>query len=72
LSATDGPTYRVEVRGSAVDARPAGEGTGARTTILASSRDLLALLLGRSRTETLRVSGDVAFARRFEDAFPGP
>ena len=72
LSATDGPTYRVEVRGSMVDARPVGEGTGARATIIASSRDLLALLLGRTRSEPLRVSGDVTFARRFEDAFPGP
>jgi uncharacterized protein (TIGR03083 family) len=80
LSATDGPTYRVEVRGAVVDARPVGEPTGAQTgapvgaqaTIVASGRDLLALLLGRSRSEPLRLSGDVAFARRFEEAFPGP
>lgn len=72
LSATDGPTYRVEVRGSAVDARPVGEDTDARATIVGSSRDLLALLLGRARSEPLRVSGDATFAARFEEAFPGP
>ena len=72
LSATDGPTYRVEVRGSVVESRPVDEGSGAQATIIASSRDLLALLLGRTRSEPLRLSGDVTFARRFEDAFPGP
>jgi maleylpyruvate isomerase len=72
LVATDGPTYRVTVRGSSVESRRADERTRARATIVASSRDLLALLLGRPRAEPLRLSGDLAFAGRFDDAFPGP
>jgi maleylpyruvate isomerase len=72
LSATDGPAYRVEVRGHSVDSRPADPGTGAQATIAASSRDLLALLLGRPPTEPPRLSGDVVLARRFKEAFPGP
>ncbi len=72
LSATDGPTYRVEVRGRSVESRPVDEGSHAQATIEGSSRDLLALLLGRPGSEPLRLCGDVAFARRFADAFPGP
>ena len=73
LVATDGPTYRVAIHDSVVDARPvAGDDAAAQATITASSRDLLALLLGRARSEPLAFSGDVTFARRFEEAFPGP
>jgi uncharacterized protein (TIGR03083 family) len=72
LTATDGPTYRVEVRGAAVDARPVDPDASARATIVATSRDLLALLLGRPTSEPPRLLGDVALARRFEETFPGP
>jgi uncharacterized protein (TIGR03083 family) len=72
LAATDGPAYRVEVHASSVDSRPVDSTARARATIVGSSRDLLALLLGRPGSEPLRIIGDAAFARRFGDAFPGP
>ncbi len=72
LSATGGPSFRIEVRGSAVEARQADAGEPAQATIVASSRDLLALLLGRPLSAPPRLLGDVTLARRFNDAFPGP
>ena len=44
----------------------------ARATIEASSRDLLALLLGRPFLSQPRLAGDVAFGEAFTAAFPGP
>jgi hypothetical protein len=40
--------------------------------IAASSRDLLALLLGRPLAESPQWSGDTAFGEAFTAAFPGP
>ena len=72
LSATDGPAYLVTVRGADVHAHPA-EGSARATAVLeGSSRDLLALLLGRPRSEGLRVLGDPGFGGAFSRAFPGP
>jgi hypothetical protein len=72
LVATDGPTYRVSVDGSSVAAQPAGPGTAARSTITATSRDLLALLLGRPFQAPPIVGGDIQFGKSFSAAFPGP
>ena len=72
LVATDGPTYKVSVDGSSVESRPASPKEEARSTITATGRDLLALLLGRPFQTPLNMSGDVAFGRAFSDALPGP
>lgn len=72
LAALDGPRWLVEVDGDSVESRPAIEADDARAMIEGTSRDLLALLLGRPPRRPLRRSGDVAFAGSFERAFPGP
>lgn len=72
LSATDGPRWLVTVDRDRVESRPASEDDDADAGIEGSSRDLLALLLGRPRRTPLLFSGDVAFAQSFERAFPGP
>ncbi len=72
LIATDGPTTLVTVRHHTVETVPAASTTPARSTMEGSSRDLLALLLGRALSQPLRVTGDADFARSFAQAFPGP
>lgn len=72
LHATDGPRWLVTAEGDRVEARPAAEGDAPDATIEGSSRDLLALLLGRPPLRALCFGGDVALARSFGDAFPGP
>jgi hypothetical protein len=72
LVATDGPTYRVSVDGLRVESRPARRDFQARAVIEATSRDLLALLLGRPFLIPPDIGGDVAFGRSFSQAFPGP
>lgn len=72
LHATDGPRWLVTIEDDRVASRPATEGDAADATIEGSSRDLLALLLGRPPRSPLRHGGDVALARSFGDAFPGP
>jgi hypothetical protein len=72
LVATDGPTYKVEVEGQNVVARSASPDTQSRAVIQATSRDLLALLLDRTLETPPVMSGDIAFARAFSRAFPGP
>jgi hypothetical protein len=72
LVASDGPTYLVTVNGDTVDARPASPASPATAVIGATSRDLLALLLGRPMCTPLRISGDVVFGQAFTRAFPGP
>jgi uncharacterized protein (TIGR03083 family) len=61
--ATDGPSWLVSVDGDRVDTRPAPPGTQATERIEGTSRDLVALLLGR---------GDPAFGESFRATFPGP
>jgi hypothetical protein len=71
--ASDGPCWRVTVDGNRVESRPAERTTtDVSARIEGTSRDLLALLLGRSTLHPLRYSGDVAFAVAFTSAFPGP
>lgn len=72
LSADDGLRWLVAVDRQAVMSRPAADDDEARAAIHGSRRDLLALLLGRPQHDPLQFSGDVAFARSFQAAFPGP
>jgi uncharacterized protein (TIGR03083 family) len=72
LVAVDGPTFMVSVRGDAVDSHPADPDSMADAVIEATSRDLLALVLGRPLLEVPRLSGDVTFGAAFQSAFPGP
>jgi maleylpyruvate isomerase len=72
LVATDGPTYLVTVEGPAVSSRPATPTTSADAVIEASSRDLLALLLGRPLLRPARCSGNDDLAAAFRLVFPGP
>ena len=72
LVATDGPTYHVRVHGPKVESEPASPGSPATAVIEASSRDLLALLLGRPLRTPAALAGDVDFAQAFPRAFPGP
>lgn len=72
LVATDGPTYRIVVRGIDVESAPAPPTTPATAVIEASSRDLLALLLDRPLLRAPRITGDRAFGEAFTAAFPGP
>jgi maleylpyruvate isomerase len=72
LVATDGPTYKVSVDGPDVESHAASPDTPARAVIEATSRDLLALLLGRAVDTAPVMMGDIAFGRSFSRAFPGP
>jgi len=72
LVASDGPARLVGVHRDRVTSEPAAEGTAADAVIEGSSRDLLALLLGRAARGTLRLGGDLDRARSFSRAFPGP
>ncbi len=72
LVATDGPTFEVSVKGAAVAASPADPGSAATAVIEATSRDLLALLLGRPLKERPQVGGNRQFGEAFSAAFPGP
>jgi maleylpyruvate isomerase len=73
IDASGGPTYLVTVgEDGVVDAQPSPSGVPARSRISGSARDVLALLLGRTMTAPLSITGDVAFGRAFSRAFPGP
>lgn len=72
LLAEDGPTYLVSVDGDVVLSRPADGAERTDARIEGSSRNLLALLLGRPPHTELRYRGDEDFARAFSAAFPGP
>lgn len=73
LVAEDGPAHLVVVRdGALTEAGPADPGATATARIEATSRDLVALLLGRPTRRPLRFAGDSDLARAFTSAFPGP
>ena len=72
LVATDGPTWLVTVNGPRVTSVPAEPTARATAVIEASSRDLLALLLGRALLQPPQHGGDEDFAQAFPEAFPGP
>jgi len=62
----------VSAGADAVQARPAETETPATAVIDGTSRDLLALLLGRPPQESLVISGDREFGASFARACPGP
>lgn len=72
LRAVDGPAWLVTVDGEHAESRPATEDDTPTAVIEGTSRDLLALLLGRPTHEPLRAMGDAAFGKLFPRAFPGP
>ena len=73
LIATDGPTHVVSVTQGRVQSQQcAPNATPATAAIEATSRDLLALLLGRPPLGRLSFTGDVAVGQSFTDVFPGP
>jgi hypothetical protein len=55
-----------------VTSEPADLGDEADASIRGTSRDLLALLLGRTPTARLSLGGDLELAAAFNRAFPGP
>lgn len=72
LRATDGPCQLVSVHGDRVTSEPAEPTTAADAVIEGTSRDLLALLVGRPPTRTLALLGDPHLAAAFGEVFPGP
>ena len=72
LVASDGPTYCVGATNGVVESVPVVAQTPSRAVVEATSRDLLALLLGRPLRHAPRVTGDRAFGEAFGAAFPGP
>jgi uncharacterized protein (TIGR03083 family) len=72
LVAVDGPTFMVSVAGDRVESHPAEPDSTARAVIEGTSRDLLAMLLGRPFVEAPQIRGDVTFGEAFPAAFPGP
>jgi len=72
LVASDGPTYRVSVANGVVESTPAVSRAPARAVLEATSRDLLALLLGRPFRRAPRITGDLPFGEAFSAVFPGP
>ena len=67
-----GLSFESRSRGGKVHCEPSRSGAPARAVLEATSRDLLALLLGRRFLIPPRISGDVGFGQAFSDAFPGP
>lgn len=72
LDPTDGPRYIVSLARSFPVVRPAEDGERATMSIRASSRDLLAIVLGRPSEGRPSFPGDAGFAEAFSRAFPGP
>ena len=72
LVAIDGPSWLVSVDRERVVPRLAVAGDKPTATIEGTSRDLLALLLGRPSLRPVSIRGDAAFGRAFSNAFPGP
>jgi uncharacterized protein (TIGR03083 family) len=72
LVASDGPVWRVGVSGQQIESRPVSGQSQAGAVIYGTSRDLLALLLGRPPMGELRSAGDLSLAAAFGRSFPGP
>jgi uncharacterized protein (TIGR03083 family) len=72
LVAVDGPSFIVVVSGDEVTSSLAAPDSQATAVIEATSRDLLALLLGRPLVQTPDIRGDFDLAQAFQAAFPGP
>lgn len=72
LRPTGGAPWLLATDGDRVESHPAHPDERHDATIDASSRDLLALLLGRPTTGVVTRGGDPHVAAAFEQAFPGP
>jgi uncharacterized protein (TIGR03083 family) len=72
LRASDGPAHLVVLDDDVVLTEPTDPDTKADATIEGTSRDLLALLLGRPARNKLRTRGSVVVASSFNRVFPGP
>ena len=72
LHPSDGPCRLVSVHGERVASEPADPATAADAVIEGTSRDLLALLLGRPPRRPLSLHGDEGLASSITRAFPGP
>ena len=72
LVPTDGPCMLVAVNEGLVTVEDAEPTAASDAVIEGSSRDLLALLLGREARHTLSKRGNIAFAESFSLVFPGP
>jgi uncharacterized protein (TIGR03083 family) len=72
LVATDGPSWRVSVSGDEVTSEPVDSPGRADAVIEATSRDLLAMLLGRLLVDRRTDRGDTDLASEFGRVFPGP
>jgi uncharacterized protein (TIGR03083 family) len=72
LQATDGTAFRLIATATGTRVEAAVHAEAGEAVVKGSRRDLLALLLGRPPRRPLAYAGDVALARRFTDAFPGP
>ncbi len=72
LVATDGPSWRISVGDDEVASEPTDSPAPADAVIEASSRDLLAVLLGRPNQDGLVERGDRDLVGAFSRAFPGP
>jgi uncharacterized protein (TIGR03083 family) len=72
LVAADGPCWRISVLGDRVTSEAVDPREPADAVIEATSRDLLAMLLGRPLKNGLVTRGDRGLAGSFSTAFPGP
>jgi uncharacterized protein (TIGR03083 family) len=72
LRPSDGPAHLITLDDDVVKTESADPATKADATIEGSSRDLLALLLGRPARHKLRTRGSVEIATSFSRLFPGP
>ena len=72
LVASEGSSWRISVRGSAVTSEVVDRAAPADAVIEATGRDLLAMLLGRPITGEIVTRGDTRLAGQFSRAFPGP
>jgi uncharacterized protein (TIGR03083 family) len=72
LATTDGPCALVSVAGDTVTSHTSVPVAVADATLRCSSRDLLALLLGRPTNAPLEWVGNTDLGAQFKAAFPGP
>jgi uncharacterized protein (TIGR03083 family) len=72
LKPSEGAAHLVTLDDDVVKTEPADVDTKADATIEGTSRDLLALLLGRRARNRLRTRGSVEVATSFSRLFPGP
>ena len=72
LRPSDGPAHLVTLDDDVLKTEPADPATKADATIEGTSRDLLALLLGRPPRHKLHTRGSVEIATSFSRLFPGP